>query len=117
MAQLDDLRDVNVSRAKRWHPGFPEDSQWTIADWSNALCGEVGEAANIVKKVRRIDCNLKGRDSEIDRVKLIELLADELADVFIYLDLLAAAEEIDLWPIVVAKFNRTSVEHGFEERL
>jgi hypothetical protein len=29
-----------------------------LADWSNAMCGEAGEAANVVKKIRWIETGL-----------------------------------------------------------
>jgi hypothetical protein len=45
-------REVNSARAARWHKGGISD--WSITDWSNALAGEVGEACNAIKKLRRI---------------------------------------------------------------
>lgn len=64
-----------------------------------ALAGEVGEAANLVKKVRRGDFTL-------DEAR--EKIADELADVVIYVDLLAKAARIDLASAVERKFNVVS---------
>lgn len=46
-----ELDAVNAARCKRWHNADTE--RWTEADWSNAMCGEAGEAANVVKKLRR----------------------------------------------------------------
>ena len=45
------LSVVNRKRCRRWHGGDSEG--WTGSDWSNAMCGEAGEAANVVKKLRR----------------------------------------------------------------
>jgi NTP pyrophosphatase (non-canonical NTP hydrolase) len=45
------------------------------------------------------------------------MLADEIADVVIYADLLAHFYGIDLATAVTAKFNRKSIEQGFPERL
>lgn len=107
---------VNRERCERWHPGFPHDDEWTLADWSNAVCGEAGELANIVKKLRRYECNLAGEgDPSVD--ELHEMLADELADVVCYLDLLASKVDIDLAAAVVDKFNRVSKRQGFPDRL
>src|SRR5437773_11859063 len=89
------LRSLNVERAKLWHPGFPGDDTWTLADWSNAMCGEAGEAANIVKKIRRWETNLHGADQKTIG-ELVPLLADEIADVVCYLDLLAAKAAINM---------------------
>lgn len=38
---------LNAARADRWHHGFPHDGIWSGSDWSNAMCGETGEAANV----------------------------------------------------------------------
>lgn len=47
------MLEINRRRCERWHPGFPHDpGGWSGADWSNAMCGEAGEAANVVKKLR-----------------------------------------------------------------
>jgi NTP pyrophosphatase (non-canonical NTP hydrolase) len=110
------VSEVNRSRCLRWHPGFPDDEDWSLADWSNAMAGEAGEACNVVKKIRRHQCGLIG---QLDP-PLIELriaLAEELADVFLYLDLLASKAGIDLPTIIRAKFNEVSERQGFPERL
>lgn len=108
---------VNRERAGRWHPGFPEDdSKWTGADWSNAMCGEAGEAANVVKKLRRLEFGLRGALDPTE-AELRAKLADEIADVFCYLDLLATYYGVDLPAAVVSKFNRVSELQGFPERL
>jgi NTP pyrophosphatase (non-canonical NTP hydrolase) len=110
------LRRQNEARARRWHPGFPEDDDWNGADWSNAMCGEAGEAANVVKKLRRHETGHHGaRDG--DEAHLHDALADELADVIIYVDLLAAKYGIDLAVAVASKFNEVSARQGFPERL
>jgi NTP pyrophosphatase (non-canonical NTP hydrolase) len=114
---LEYLRKTNLSRVEKWHPGFPYDEEWTIADWANAMQGESGEAGNVVKKIRRIDSNFNARPSERNRAMLIHDLGYEIADIILYCDLLAAKVGIDLWPYIVEKFNKTSEEYGWEERL
>lgn len=112
------VSEVNRSRASRWHPGFPERdaSGWTGADWSNAMCGEAGETANVVKKLRRAEAGLRGvLDGSAD--ELLAKLADEIADVYLYLDLLATYYGVDIPAAVVSKFNRVSELQGFPERL
>lgn len=117
---LDMLRTVNTERCARWHG--PDTEPWTLADWSNAMCGEAGEAANVVKKVRRIDTGTDraaGRflsDAD-ERLRLVNALADELADVVIYADLVAANAGIDLSESIIRKFNAVSEREGFPERL
>lgn len=114
---FDKVSEANKVRCNRWHPGFPDDNTWTGADWSNATCGEAGEMANVVKKLRRLETGTgPGVDDPPEDV-LRSMLADEIADVFTYLDLLATFYGIDLPAAVVAKFNRVSVRQGFPDRL
>ena len=110
------LSIVNSERANRWHPGFPEDDDWNLADWSNAMCGEAGEAANVVKKLRRHETGHHGA-LDGDEATLRAALAHELADVILYVDLLATKAEIDLCAAVVEKFNIVSERQGFPDRL
>lgn len=114
---FDDVSAVSRARAARWHPGFPDDTAWSGADWSNAMCGEAGEAANVVKKLRRHETGAALGPLDPDQAALRSMLADELADVFLYLDLLAAKYDIDLPASIVSKFNRVSERQGFPERL
>ena len=113
---LAELRAANVSRKARWHG---EDDQWTLADWSNAMCGEAGEAANVVKKIRRRETGLADQQlyNTPDWDSLGAKLADELADVICYADLLAEKAGIDLAAAVTGKFNRVSSDQGFPERI
>ena len=76
---------------------------WSLNDWCTAVTGELGEAANILKKIRRGDFTLE--EARIE-------LAKELADVQIYLDLLALAAGINLGQATVDKFNEVSVRVG-----
>ena len=114
----------NLARALKWHDGvfYPEDGRpgegWTGADWSNAMMGEAGEAANVVKKLRRIETEIVGVDvSDEAREDLVNQLGWELADTIAYVDLLAAYYRIDLARAVRTKFNFVSEREGFEERL
>lgn len=107
---------VNRERAARWHPGYPIDDTWSGADWSNAMCGEAGEAANVVKKLRRIETGHIGSLDPPESV-LRQGLADECADVFLYLDLLATKYGINLAEAIVAKFNKVSMRQSYPERL
>lgn len=128
---LAELREQNVSRLQRWHG---DDDGWTLADWSNAMCGEAGEAANVVKKIRRTDSALWDQqkypgDGASAHAKLADLPADEaraaltlnlaaeLADIVCYADLLAHQAGVDLAAAIVAKFNRVSQAQGFPERI
>jgi NTP pyrophosphatase (non-canonical NTP hydrolase) len=104
---LDTLRAANLLRQSSWDP----ENRITPSYLGMALAGELGEALNIVKKLEREALGLPGSRGNV------EDLALELADVIIYLDLLAARYGIDLGPAVIAKFNATSEKLGFPERL
>ena len=99
------LRSENDRRAAEW-PATPDAQEWTAADKAVELGGEVGEALNVVKKLRREALGHGGsRDT-------IAHLAEELADVVICTDLLASKYGIDLAAAVIAKFNATSEKMG-----
>ena len=130
------LAEVNAQRCRRWHP--PTSVAWSLADWSNAMTGEAGEAANLVKKLRRIETRtdtgpwqiphstVPGRTVDLDIGQQSRILAKgiglELADVVIYADLLAQEltrryDGYDLSDLIVTKFNAVSHREGFPEQL
>ena len=111
---FEDLRAVNVTRCKRWHP--PTSVPWTVADWALALCGEAGELANIIKKIRRHETGAVN-EGDPSHGKLADMAAMELADVVIYADLLADYLNINLAEAVKETFNKKSVQYGFPERI
>jgi NTP pyrophosphatase (non-canonical NTP hydrolase) len=100
------LREVNVARANHWHGGTI--TGWSTMEWCAAMCGEAGEAANIAKKLKRFDDGIKSANNITDRRTAVNMLAKELADTLIYLDLVAAREGIDLCAAVIDAFNRVS---------
>ena len=83
-------------------------SDWSPADWLTAVVGELGEYANNMKKVKRGDFSLNEARQKI---------AHELADVVIYLDILAKQLDIDLGAAIVEKFNIVSERVGSSVRI
>lgn len=92
----------------------PDGSDWTPAQWLQAVVGELGEYANIRKKYERGD---------LDAAEYADLARKELADVQTYLDLLAfraldtpegVSHEtgIDLGQATIDKFNEVSKRVG-----
>ncbi len=81
----------------------PDGSDWSLGEWSNAVMGELGEAANIIKKVQRGDMTL-------DEAR--PALAKEFADVLTYLDLLAYQAGVNLSTATIDKFNEISRRVG-----
>jgi NTP pyrophosphatase (non-canonical NTP hydrolase) len=84
------------------------ENEWSLSDWSNATLGELGEAANIIKKIRRGDFTLDQAREELGR---------ELADVQTYLDILALRCGVDLGEATIKKWNEVSVRVGCDLRL
>jgi NTP pyrophosphatase (non-canonical NTP hydrolase) len=104
------LRSANIKRLPlfkdaKGRPAHsePDGSDWSLGEWCNAVLGELGEAANIIKKVKRGDLTL-------DEAR--ESLAKEYADVVIYLDLLAFRTGVNLGEAVMAKWNEVSKRVG-----
>jgi hypothetical protein len=110
------ISEVNLKRAERWHKGGLE--EWTTLEWAGAMAGEAGETANIAKKIRRFDQGIHGATQyKAKREELVRKLASEIAGTFMYLDLLAQREGIDLRRAVIDEFNIVSDREGFPERL
>jgi NTP pyrophosphatase (non-canonical NTP hydrolase) len=102
---FDRLRRYNVARCEEvFHPLH----DWSPAEWGVALAGEVGEACNLIKKLRRYDDGTNTVKDPPNAGDCVEFIGDELADVVIYADLLAARLGIDLGKAVKKKFNSVS---------
>lgn len=109
------LREANTLRLPEFrncHGELAHDkadgSDWSPAQWLQAMVGEVGEYANKRKKFERGDLTQEEFDAEA---------RSELADVVIYLDLLAAQLGINLGEAVRDKFNAKSEQVGSRVRL
>lgn len=118
MLTFKQLATANLNRNNK---GFNHKlSEWSIAEWTNAVAGEAGEAANIAKKLIRFRSleggvamlNNKGKSYE----ELVNNLGFELADVVIYCDLTAQAAGVSLEKYVRDGFNNKSIEMNFGER-
>jgi NTP pyrophosphatase (non-canonical NTP hydrolase) len=86
-------------------------ASWSLSDWMTATLGELGEAANVLKKLNRVRDGIPGNAETPEQLQ--EMFADELADSFIYLDLLAQAAGVDLPAAIRSKFDRTSGKIGY----
>ena len=113
---FDALREANVRRCEdAFHPV----SDWSLTDWATAAAGELGEACNVIKKMRRFEGSHNDPALNIDPSSDAgqKALAYEIADTVIYLDLLAARAGIDLGRAVCEKFNIVSERVGSAIRL
>jgi NTP pyrophosphatase (non-canonical NTP hydrolase) len=115
------LRRANLARLPLFkdakgrlsHPvieGRPVGHDWNLSQWANATCGELGEAANLIKKIERGDFDLEDPGVR-------EKLGDELCDVLTYLDLLAYRAGIDLAEATRRKWDAVSERVGAEVRI
>jgi NTP pyrophosphatase (non-canonical NTP hydrolase) len=109
------LRDANTRRLpqfknRRGEPAHraADGSDWALSAWCNAMTGEVGEAANLIKKIERGDITLDEARADLGK---------ELADVQTYLDILAFRAGVDLGLATVEKFNEVSERVGSDVRL
>src|SRR5262245_2452739 len=99
------LRQANLKRLPTFRNKLGELSHkngidsWSSNDWMTALIGEVGELANLLKKIRRGD---------YVQLEIQKELCHELADIQTYLDLLAASLNVDLGQATRDKFNIVS---------
>jgi NTP pyrophosphatase (non-canonical NTP hydrolase) len=112
------FRDFSVFNRRRCESpkGFNHQiSGWSLSDWMTATLGELGEAANIAKKLNRVRDGIPGNAETEDQLRAA--LADEIADAFIYLDLMAQSQGIDLENAVINKFEKTSAKIGYEHTL
>lgn len=103
---FDTLRRANLARVPEFRDKHgrlahtePDGSDWTPAQWLQAVVGELGEYANVRKKFERGD---------ITQMEFFQLAASELADVATYLDLLAYQLGIDLGVAIMNKWNEVS---------
>lgn len=102
-----ELRSANVARQAEWD----KENSIDLSYRGNELAGEVGEACNIIKKLERERRGIRGSRASVEQ------LAEELADVVICVDLIAAACGIDLTGAVRNKFNLTSTKYDLKTRM
>jgi NTP pyrophosphatase (non-canonical NTP hydrolase) len=100
------LREANKARLplfknSKGEPAHsePDGSDWSPSQWLQAVTGELGEYANLRKKFERGDIDQDAFDKEARK---------EIADIQIYLDILAFRLGINLGEAVKDKFNEVS---------
>lgn len=88
---------------------------WSLSDWFTATLGELGEAANVAKKLNRVRDGIPGNKETAEELRA--KLGSELADTFIYLNLLAQAAGVNLSEAVAKTFNAKSEQIGSPIRI
>lgn len=99
------LRAANTARCPMFKNAKGETQHsgrdWSPNDWMVATGGELGEAMNVMKKVRRGDMTLGEARPK---------LAREFSDVVIYLDMLARECGVNLGEAISETFNAKSLQ-------
>jgi len=112
---ITELQIVSNSRSKRWMG----ENNWSLLEWSGAMCGESGEVANIAKKIKRLEQELPNKEAGLDISNYNELrmkCAEEVADSILYGLILLSKLDTDVSIILAYVFDRKSIEYGFPER-
>lgn len=86
-------------------------NSWSTSDWITAVTGELGESANIVKKLNRSRDGIPG--NKLSDEELQANLKKELGDVFCYLDLLCQSLGFSALEAAIETFNKKSKEIGY----
>jgi NTP pyrophosphatase (non-canonical NTP hydrolase) len=103
----------NRARCESTNGFYHKLNDWSQSDWMVAIIGELGEAANIVKKLNRVRDCIPGNAETPEQ--LYRKLENEIADVYIYLDLFCQAAGIDLEAAVNRVFDAKSKQIGYVE--
>lgn len=112
---LDEFDKANRERCES-PAGFDHKlDSWSLSDWITACVGELGEAANIVKKLNRVRDGIPGNKET--EAELKAKLARELADTFIYLSLAAQRAGVRLSEAIPEVFDAKSEEIGYPIRI
>jgi len=104
--KFSEFRDKNVERLS--NKSYEKCESWIYAQWIQAIVGELGELANILKKVDRGDYEIRDVEQKI---------AYEIADTVTYIDILSHKLDIDLGQAIVDKFNIVSDRIGSNIKL
>lgn len=104
---LAELREANIKRNAEWDP----EGKLSLSFRGNELAGEIGEACNVIKKIERERLGLRGSRASLP------MLAEELADGVICIDLAAMQAGVDLSAAIIAKFNASSAKNGLSVML
>lgn len=98
-----------IQNLRRCEDVFHPISHWGLFDWSIAFIGEVGEAMNVLKKIKRMQ---DGTDPIEGYAKMQDALAEEIADAVTYADLLLTSQGYRLEEEITRKFNKVSQKRG-----
>lgn len=116
----EDMTFFNFAKANRRRCESPKGfnhnlTDWSTSDWFVAVLGELGEAANVAKKLNRIRDGIPG--NKVTEKQLHGKLYRELGDVFVYLDLLCQSLGFSVAEVACTAFEEKSLEIGYPHPL
>lgn len=115
MLKFDEFSAINRRRCES-PSGFNHAlDSWSTSDWFLAALGELGEAANVAKKLNRYRDGIPGNKETADALR--DKLRQELGDTLVYLDLLAQSLGVNIGAAAVEVFNAKSAEIGCPIRM
>lgn len=109
--KFEDFSRENLKRCEAPDGFNHQINSWSSSDWMTATMGELGEAANIVKKLNRYRDGINGNKEAEDVLRA--KLRREIGDVFVYLDLFAQSEGFTIEEAAREVFNSKSAEIGY----
>lgn len=90
---------------------------WSLMEWGAATAGEVGEACNKAKKIKRELQNIKGNKPNETLAGLRNAMAKEIADSIVYSFLWLSAAGYNAEEMIIEVFNTKSDEIGSNIKL
>jgi hypothetical protein len=88
---------------------------WSLSDWLTATLGELGEAANVAKKLNRVRDGLGHMNRGVTEEELRTMLRHEIGDTYSYLDLLAQSQGFLAQDAAEEVFDLVSKRIGYKE--
>jgi NTP pyrophosphatase (non-canonical NTP hydrolase) len=107
---FDEFSRLNAARCEAWpHYGNSGPREYPASQLVHKIAGEAGELAQ--EFARAQDIILNGGSSDLYPAKVL----DEIADVVTYCDLLCSHYGVNLYDVLVRKFNVVSDRVGLPE--
>ena len=112
---FDAFLKANIERCNAGFGHKLED--WSLLEWGGACAGEIGEACNKAKKLKRFDTGIKRNKPGENQKALLDAMGKEIADAVVYAFLWFAAAGLDPAEYVRKVFNDKSDEIGSDIKI
>ena len=112
---FDAFLKANIERCNAGFGHKLED--WSLLEWGGACAGEIGEACNKAKKLKRFDTGIKSNKPGENQKALLDAMGKEIADAVVYAFLWFAAAGLDPAEYVRKVFNDKSDEIGSDIKI